>query len=183
MNLGAVPIRVSPLVHPEVVWCHRLDPARAVIRSIPTPESGRGYGDTVLHDGEPKGSRAYAREEVSVFDELQLLAPGRLHTFAARIVAPLESDVGELESTPPAGDLVIEDWRSSLRWLCNECSEGAPHEQHGSESEEWRPERVIGVAAMSEEAAHSALTQWAHQGRGREISSLECVLRRPKALG
>lgn len=178
MNLGAVPIRVAPLEHPEVVWCQRLDPARAVIRSIPTPESGRGCGDTVLHDGEPRGSRVHSGREVPVFDELELLAPGRLHTFTARIVAPVQSDMEELEVAASKEELIVEDWRSSLRWLCQKCSEGAPHEHPGGEQEEWQAERIVGVAARSEEAARSSLTAWANQGRGRQLGSIECVFRR-----
>lgn len=178
MNLGAVPIRVSPLEQPEVVWCRRLDPARAVIRSVPTPECGRGCGDTVLHDGEAKGSRIHAGREVPVFDELQLLAPGHLHTFAARIVAAGQSDVEDLEASSSDEELVVEDWTSSIRWLCQKCSEGAPHEHPVGSEGEWQPERVVGVAARSEEGARSALTAWANGGSGRQLGAIECVLKR-----
>jgi tetratricopeptide (TPR) repeat protein len=178
MNLGAVPIRVSPLSHPEVVWCDRLDPARAVIRNIPTPESGRGCGDTVLHDGEPKGSRMNAGHEVPVFDELQLLTLGRLHTFAVRIVAPLEADLSALESASSGEEILVEDWPGSIRWLCRKCSDGSPHEHCGVEPSAWEPQRLVGVAASSEEAARSLLNAWASQGVGREVNALECVLKR-----
>lgn len=50
----------------EVVWCRRLDPARALIRNVPMAESGRGYGDLVLHGGEPKGTRSIEGREVSI---------------------------------------------------------------------------------------------------------------------
>jgi hypothetical protein len=179
MALGAVPIRVSPLEHPEVVWCDRLDPARAVIRSVPTPESGRGVGDTVLHDGEPKGSRRLSGRDVPVFDELQLLAPGRLHTFAARLFVPTPQDMEELECSLQ-DDVAIEDWHSSIRWLCRECSEGVPHEDHEEPSEPWRSERTVGLAAASDEATRTVLLTWADGGRGREVRAIECVLRRPE---
>jgi hypothetical protein len=114
MELGAVPIRLSPVVHPEVVWCRRLDPARAVVRSVPTPDCGRGCGDTVLHDGAANGHRLLDGREVPVFDELELLAPGRLHTFSVRVVAPAQADVKELESLSIDHELMVEDWDSSI---------------------------------------------------------------------
>src|SRR5262245_9044692 len=52
MKIGATPIRVSPDEMPEVVWCDRIDPCRARIRSVPLPESRRRYDDLLLHDGE-----------------------------------------------------------------------------------------------------------------------------------
>jgi tetratricopeptide (TPR) repeat protein len=183
MDLGIVPIRVSPLDHPEVVWCDRLDPARATIRSVPTPDCGRGYGDTVLHDGEPKGSRNHQGREVPVFDELQLLEPGTLHTFSARVVAPAASDVDELAEGAPARDVFVEDWQSSIRWICARCSEGSPdeHEHPLADAQEWKPERTLGVAAATENDARAALQEWTKRGAARELLDLACVLARTRS--
>lgn len=182
MNLGPVPIRVSPHERPEVVWCRRLDPARALIRSVPTPESGRGYGDTVLHDGEPKGKRLHTGREVSVFDELELLSAGRLATFAVAVVAPVLADMEELEAASIEDTLVIEDWPSNVQMICHSCSEGRPHEHHAPESESpWQPNRVVGVAAASEDAVRAGVQQWADKGAGRRIDGLERVLPRTPA--
>ncbi len=152
MDLGAVPIRVSPAQHPEVVWCRRIDPARAVVRSVPTAASGRGCGDTVLHDGAANGHRMHGGREVPVFDELELLAPGGLHTFAVKLIAPTRADLEAFESLSVDDELVVEDWASSIEWLCKKCSEGTPHEHapQPSEEEVWKPERTVGVAARSE---------------------------------
>ena len=183
MNLGAVPIRVSPLQRPEVVWCRRLDPARACIRSVPTPESGRGYGDTVLHDGEPRGTRMNAGREVPVFDELQLLSRGPLSTFAVSVVAPAPGDMEELEASSLDDALVVEDWPSNIRALCRECSEGKPGEhEHTPESERgWSAERVVGVAAASEAAVRARIMEWADRGPGRRLDGVECVFERARA--
>lgn len=149
MNLGLVPIRVSPASNPEVLWCRRLDPARALIRSVPMAESGRGYGDLVLHDGEPKGTRSVQGREVPVFDELQLLTPGRLHTFRVTITAPTPADLDELDASTVDDELQIEDWSSSIRWLCKSCSEGSPHEHCGGQEDDgWQEERLLGGSAL-----------------------------------
>jgi hypothetical protein len=178
MDLGLVPIRLRPLSLSEVVWCRRIDPARAVVLSVPTPESGRGYWDTVLHDGEPRGSRQLDGAEVSVFDEIQLLAPGRLHTFAARVTAPAHGDVEALAASCRAGEHAVEDWEASVRWLCRRCSEGSPHAHDGACDEEWVPERTVAVAARSEDAARSLLETWAAGAEGRHVGGVDCVLRR-----
>jgi hypothetical protein len=83
MKIGITPIRVCCDAHPEVVWCHRLDPARAPIESIPTPESGRRYRDLLLHDGEPRGKRRYRDKTLSVFDELAVLEKSSFRTWSA----------------------------------------------------------------------------------------------------
>ncbi len=182
MNLGLVPIRVSPAGNAEVVWCRRLDPARALIRNVPMAESGRGYGDLVLHDGEPKGTRSIEGREVPVFDELQLLTPGRLHTFRVTVTAPAPADVEELDASTVDDELQIEDWTSSLRWLCKSCSEGSPHEHCGGQEDDgWREERLLGVAAASEESVRSLLSGWSRDGDGRALNSVECVLARSRA--
>ncbi len=180
MNLGAVPIRVAPDKHPEVVWCDRLDPARAVIRNIPTANSGRGYGDLVLHDGEPKGTRTNEGREVPVFDELQVLSPGRLHTFTAAIAAADPVDVEALDAATHGSELAMEDWTSSIRYLCKSCSEGSPHEHcAGPEDEGWNEDRVVAIAAPSEESVRALLARWAAEGPGRRAGEIECVFRRP----
>ncbi len=178
MELGPIPIRVSPMERPEVVWCRRLDPARAVIHSVPTPECGRGCGDTVLHDGAANGHRLLGGQEVPVFDELELLTPGLLHTFSARVVAPTQADVKELESLSIDGELMVEDWTLSIHWLCKNCNEGTPHEHPGQSESNWQAERTIGVAATSEAAVRSVLTEWVNRGSGRRLDAIECVLHR-----
>ena len=55
MNFGLTPVRLNPESDGEVVWARRIDPVRAVIKSIPFPESGFRYNDVVLHDGAAVG--------------------------------------------------------------------------------------------------------------------------------
>ena len=126
MDLGAVPIRLSPADQPEVVWCRRIDPARAVVLSIPTAGSGRGCGDLLLHDGEPTGSRLLQGRKVPVFDELELLLPGTRHTFAVEVLAPRPADVAELETGPDDVPVAIEDCRRPCRCSARPAAAGRP---------------------------------------------------------
>jgi len=149
MHLGPTPIRVSPDRAPEVVWCDRIDPCRARIRSVPLPESDRRYDDLVLHDGEARGRRSLGQGSVPVFDELDLLQPSSFGTWeiVVRCSSPGERDT--LVRTLEEAELGVEDWTDSVEMLCQACSLGEPHE-HPGRSEPgrgWQAERRLGVAA------------------------------------
>jgi hypothetical protein len=176
LNLGPVPIRVAPSSSAEVVWCHRIDPARAIIESVPLPDSGRAFGDVLLHDGEPKGHRLLSGREVPVFNELQLLTPSGFLTFQAEVLAPDTEAAAALAMAAVPGSVAIEDW-SALRVLCAACSEGAPHD-HIEPQRPWESERLFGLAAASEDAAVERLNLWLGAGVGRALRSLECVFAR-----
>lgn len=181
MALGAVPIRLAPRTSGEVVWCRRLDPARAIIVNVPMPESGRGFGDLLLHDGEPRGTRILDGVETPVFDELELLAPSDLHTFTASVSAPRRADLQELEARADEARIPFEDWTSSIRFLCKCCSEGSPgqHEHHHEAQDEWKNLRSVAMAARTAECAQALLSDWSHAGTGRRADALVCALRRP----
>src|ERR1700704_3259825 len=85
LDWGLVPIRLRPVDVGEVVWSRRIDPARAIVDSVPLPESGRRWRDLVLHDGVPNGYRKLGEQEVPVFDEIELLAASPFSTFVAQV--------------------------------------------------------------------------------------------------
>lgn len=152
MGLGSVPIRINPTGEAEVVWTHRLDPCRARIVSVPFPDSGRRYGDLVLHDGERRGERKLGQQVVPVFDELALLEQSEYGTWRidVEIADREERDrlVAELEQTARA----VEDWTESVRPLCAACSLGSAHEHEEEPAQdEWEPVRRIAVAARTED--------------------------------
>ncbi len=165
-GLGPVPIRVNVDEAPEVVWCRRLDPARAEILNVPTPASGRRCRDIVLHDGEPVGVRVLRDREVSVFNELAVLVPSGLATFRLEVNCPNGVD-GLLQQLGSLG-YEAEDWSDSVRLLCRACSEGRPHAEHDRELP-LGPLREIGVAAPPEVNLKSVLAGW-------DVRSLERVL-------
>jgi len=148
MALGLTPVRMKVDGH-EVVWCDRIDPARAVVRSIPIPESGRRFGDLLLHDGAPAGHRMLGGREVAVFDELALLAPSSVHTYAVTVLAPSRAAMEKLLRAFSKASLPVEDWSDSVRLICEACSVGRPHahDAHDEAERPWNTERRVGVAA------------------------------------
>jgi len=144
------PIRVAPAHAPEVVWADRIDPARAVIRSVPTAASGRRYGDLLLHDGAPNGYRRWRDRDLAVFDELQLLAPSDYETWVLEIEHIDTDQADALVQHLADADLPAEHWTASLRALCKACSEGRPDDDsghdHGPAEGAVADTAVLGVA-------------------------------------
>ncbi|HEU4390569.1 MAG TPA: tetratricopeptide repeat protein [Blastocatellia bacterium] len=174
MDLGLIPIRINPDGDAEVVWCNRIDPARAVIKSVPLPQSNRRYGDLLLHDGTANGYRLVGDKELPVLDELQLLAESEFGTYRIRVVAGEADATALIERAEEAG-LAGEDW-SSLRFLCKECSEGKPYGQHQHLAPDEGPERGIGIAATCRQEVQDLASEWIQTRPDCEVIDIECMI-------
>lgn len=159
MDLGPVPIRLDPDDRGEVVWCDRIDPARAVIRSVPLVDSGRRWGDCVLHDGVPTRERVAGGRTFAVFDELELWEPAGVPTLRAKVEARDPTDSEALVGRFIEAGFGAEDWTSSIRMLCKACSEGRVHQDHDPPLDDWQREREFGLAAPVE-LARELLEGW-----------------------
>lgn len=177
MNLGLGPIRLrAEGAREEVVWCHRIDPARARVESIPTPESKRRYHDVVLNDGEPRGERKLRGLRLPVLDELALLEASSYATWEVALTSPTREDLEALFRSVAEGcDAALEDWSESLTFLCAACSAGTPHEHHEEKEDVWVPERRIAVATR-DRGVFERVFAWARAARGRGAGTPECVL-------
>ncbi|MBS0266901.1 MAG: tetratricopeptide repeat protein [Planctomycetes bacterium] len=177
MALGPVPIRVSPHSRPEVVWAERLDPARARINSVPLPECERGYRDLLLHDGEPRGKRRLQGQELSVFDEIEVLEPGGYQTYGVQVVCPGLDDYADLGTRADQAGVGLDDW-SSIVALCQHCSEGTPHEHTSPTAESWQSDLQIGLAVHNESQARALIDGWLKPSAERKLIRFECVFSR-----
>jgi hypothetical protein len=176
VRYGPVPVRFNPDGDGEVVWCDRLDPARAVIRNVPLPESGHREGDVLLHDGAPNGYRLLGGRKVPVFDELQILQRSDRSTFEAWLAADSEDDVEALHRLAEDAGVAVEIWSQTVRRICKQCSEGVPHETHDPAPADPEPRRRVGLAAQREHDASALLAQWESAARGRRVLELRQVL-------
>jgi acylphosphatase len=179
--IGLTPIRVSVDDAPEVVWADRIDPARAVIRSVPLPATGRRWGDLVLHDGAPVGYRMLGGNERAVFNELALLQASSHSTFEVFVSGVSEQEIERFIQSCEAQGVAVENWSTSLRTLCKACSEGRPHEQHdhdhGPAANEHDGRVRLGVAAPSQARAESVFEDWLSSHPALRVDELRCVLR------
>jgi hypothetical protein len=181
-GLGLVPIRLNPpprhpgqrplLVdgseHPaEVVWAERLSPAHAVLAQVPLPDSGHRYGDVVLHDGEPAGTRDMDGQPIPVFDELARLVPAVHATTTVTVTSPAESDTATLLDLLADAGLRGEDWTASLRAVDASCAESTPAGSADTPAAgTWPPERSVGIAGDADDAV-AVLDRWAAAAAGR----------------
>jgi len=170
LDFGPTPIRLNPDGNAEVVWGTRIDPARVVIRNVPTPESGHHWGDIVLHDGEPKGERTIAGRVCSVFDEIELWKPSGIPTLSVEVTAADAEDSRALEDAFAEAGLAAEDWTKELRFLCKACSEGTAPEGHEHPPAPHTAERHFGLAAPLDVATR-LLTAWAAERPGTRAHS------------
>ncbi|NHA06458.1 tetratricopeptide repeat protein [Mucilaginibacter sp. HC2] len=160
MDLSIVPVRLNPDHEGEVVWCKRIDPARAIIYNVPLAACGHRFGDIVLNDGAPEGYRIRNGKEVPVFNELQLLAKSAYSTYSIVAYTEKQQHIDKLDELCHNANVEFEDW-STIRILCKQCSEGTPHETHDHDLKaENNDEHHIGFASISKDVLTQVLVQW-----------------------
>ncbi|MGZ8781251.1 MAG: tetratricopeptide repeat protein [Thermoanaerobaculia bacterium] len=172
MDFGSIPIRINPNHDAEVVWARRIDPARAVLTSIPFPESTHRYGDLVLHDGAPTGYRRRGDHDVPVFDELALLASSHFGTYEVTITTRSLEELVAFESACTQAGCACEDW-SAIRVLCRSCSEGTPHPHPEPPIE---GDHRFAVAASSRDAVARVVRAWLSEDPRRTAGDVEQLL-------
>ena len=160
MEIGMTPIRLK--VNNEVIWTNRIDPARAIINNVPTPDSKRRFKDIVLNDGAPNGTRIYNKRQFHVFDELELFESSGYSTFTAMVHVKNEASLKTLEDTLDNRGDGFENWTDSIRHVCEQCSRGTPHEHHDKKMPRTIPngQYLLGLAAKSEADLKNILTKW-----------------------
>jgi tetratricopeptide (TPR) repeat protein len=156
------PIRLNPDGDAEVVWAIRIDPARAIVNSIPLPQCKHRYGDLVLNDGAPVGTRMVDGQEFSVFNELEILQKSDYKTFSVFIYSESQKDLDKLIELLNDYELPNENWTTTIKMLCKQCSEGTPHEVHDKQLEEKTKEGEfqIGIASIDSQSIKEVLDKW-----------------------
>lgn len=176
MELGLTPIRINPYYEEaEVVWCRRIDPARAIVDCVPLPHSEHRFGDLLLHDGAPNGFRKVEGKEIPVFDELQLLTVSEYGTFEVIVSGVGPEDIESLAELASEQDLAAEDWSSNLRIVCKACSEGGLAARHTHDVDQTDYHR-IGFAALSEIQVREILRKWMAEKPEAKIEEIACLL-------
>lgn len=167
-GIGRSPVRISSGDGHEVVWGDRIDPARIIIQNIPLPESGRRFGEIVLNDGAPNGTRIHNGREYSVFDELELIKASAHQTFELECDTNDRSKFEKLAEACFDAGFGIEDW-STLNLICHACSTGTAHEEHDS-----RPSSEIRIALAADDPAklHQILDDWS---RDQNVEIVELI--------
>jgi hypothetical protein len=178
INDGTGEVRMVPtgtgcvrLDRGETVWGERLDPVRLRIGNIPFPDSGHRFGDIVLHDGAPNGTRTTKDGvEYPVFDELELWKSSSHSTFDVRLEFQSETQLLFLENLLRERSFGIEDW-SSVDTLCAECSQGSIQEHEHPAALPGR----FAMASPTEEELVTVLEAWKSALPGTDFDKIERV--------
>jgi hypothetical protein len=170
---GRACVRLDPQGSAEVVWGQQLDPARIRVLNVPLASSQRRYGDIVINDGAPEGTRVSGGEEYPVFDELGIWKVSAHSTYEVEVVVPNGLAMERLEERCRENDLWVEDL-GTVRSLCAACSRENPGEHVCSR--EPTGETKYGFAAKSEEALRQVLREWMEVEDGVVLGRLELVV-------
>lgn len=180
-DFGVAAVRLNPWQGGETVFVRRIDPVRARLLNVPLPESGHRFGDIVLHDGAPTGSRFDGEHEVHVFNQLGRLVPSEFQTFVVFVRADSKAELDALLQASAPGIGYAEDWTRSIRHYCMRCSYGAPHQHDHCDEGDWQIERNLGIAAQSRKSVEKLLRDWASGHTGRHIDAIETREHAPPA--
>lgn len=176
MKMGAVPIRIDPDGCAEVVWCSRIDPARAVVNNVPEAESNRRFGDLLLTDGAPNGSRKVNGHVIPVFNEIQVLKSSDYSSFAAVVRATSDEALDGLMQCAEARKLGIET-EHSVQKICHQCSIGEAHEHGPRVPLDFSQPILVRAAAPNEFELDLLFQSWSTENFGCGVESIECVLK------
>jgi hypothetical protein len=166
-------VRLNPSISGEVVWGVRLDPARIRVLNVPLASSDRLYGDILINDGAPEGTRISDGDEYPVFDELGIWRRSAHSTFEVELIVPNATAFEILEDRCRQNDMWVEDW-GTVRMLCEACSRGNPGE-HVCTAESVGQNK-FGFAAKSESDLRRLLDGWVEMEDGAALKSLRLVV-------
>jgi hypothetical protein len=117
--------------------------------------------------------------KVPVFDELVCLVRSAFATF----IVELEAAPAALEALPSIAEELggaAENWSTSTRILCKECSEGTPgHFHDGHNTAPANPH--CGLAARDEAHAREILTAWMARAPGSSVLGIRTAESDPDA--
>jgi hypothetical protein len=159
-NFGLIPVRLDPDDRGEVVWAHRIDPARAAVRNVPLPVSAHNYGEVLLTDGAPDGYRTVKGKEYPVLNMLAVLERSPLRKYVIELATADSASIELLEDVAQSSGGAAENWATSTNILCAQCSRGTPHELH-RQGTPAHPH--CGLAARDDAHAESIIHEWLEQ--------------------
>ncbi len=146
----------------EIVLARAIDPTRAILCSIPHPESGMRYWDLVLFDREVVGYSMHGNSREPVFPVLYRVKPSFFNTYCCILENCTKSGLEILSRLCEDADIGWEIW-SDATWESPVISEGKRPEFFGKTifKEEGATSLCIALAAKQEEEAREVLNNWA----------------------
>ena len=160
-DLGTVALYLNPRTRPEVVWAHRLDPARATVQSIPQPGSGHRYHDTVLFDPASEGTQVVGARRWPAYRALQVLKTSPFKTFSVEIVEASLPQMDVLAQLCGQEGMGFDNWSATTHlYLPPTFRENPEFHVHPLPREATAQNALIGLAAKSQRSLQRVLRNW-----------------------
>jgi tetratricopeptide (TPR) repeat protein len=161
LNLGAIAVCINPNQKPEIVWARRLDPARAMIMSVPQPSSGHYFRDIILIDGNPKGSRVIKGRKVAVYHQLGLFKRSVYQTYLVGLHTEALEHVDTLAQLAVNEGVGFDNWSLGYRLKLNPGTKlHRRPEYHDPVREEMPPHFMVALASKTPDPIHQVLETW-----------------------
>lgn len=161
INLGPIAARLNPSTQPEIVEAHRIDPARAIIKSIPQPSSGKRYLDEILISCRSVHNLVSRGRHFEVYDELEVLRTSSWQTFAVILQTPDLSDVEKLANLCRESEIGFDNWSNAARFLQSNLHEKVwEYYDHTIFGPLKQDAFLVALAAQSEKEVRYVLKNW-----------------------
>ncbi len=151
-EMGVIPVRLKYDHFSEIIWATRIDPARALIQSIPDPASDRNYGDVILIDYKHIAYRIIEGKRLPVYDELQILKRSHFQTYLVFLFEATKTDIDQLDHLCYNTNIGFDNWSRLTEQQCHKYlkvlpeyyNEGLPIDLEAG---------VVGIALAAEKIA------------------------------
>lgn len=161
-DMGLIPVRLRYDNYHEIVWARQIDPARAIIESIPDPISDRNYGDLILIDFKVTGYRIVNKKKVPVYDELELIKRSYYNTFLVFLYGSEKNEVNLLDQLCFNESLGFDNWSHLNELQLNRNLASLPEYYNEDLAVDIAGEdRRIAIAAESIESVEAVMKTWA----------------------
>ncbi|MEZ4984121.1 MAG: hypothetical protein R2795_03635 [Saprospiraceae bacterium] len=101
----------------EILWMQALDPAKAVVLSIPHPDSGFRYRDQVYYDRRPVGYHIVDKKRIPVYAEMGWVKHSPFQTFSCLLHTVTPEQLLQLEKLCYHAGLGFEIWSNAARGM------------------------------------------------------------------
>ncbi len=143
----------------EILWGQRLGPVRAVLASIPSPDSGLAHRDELLLEGRPSGYHVLSRKRYPVFDVLDVHKRSHFHTWSSNLSQASEKAVNVLADLCSQNGVGFENWsNASQSWQSHYRHPEYYH--HPMPEEAWEEDLLVAFAHREIRPVQKILRNW-----------------------
>lgn len=145
----------------EIIWGKQIDPARALIQNIPSPEMDRRYHDLIMLDREIVGYNVVQKRRIPIFSELGLYKRSVYRTYSCWLDTADPSEIAVLENLCNTAHLGFEVWSRAVQLKTFQPQDQKPeYYDPGFFASPEREGVVVAIAAKQDRQVIQVLESW-----------------------